>query len=583
MRRARRVVLGTGGAVVLLAALDAYVVVTVLIDIAEDVGIPLNHLERATPIVTGFLLGYVAAMPLLGQLSDRYGRRPLIHACLAAFALGSVLTALAAGEVMVVAGRTVQGVAGGALLPITMALIGDLWEERERPVALGAVGAAQELGSALGPLYGGLLAGVPGAVVAGVELGGWHAIFWVNVPLAALAAVAIHLTIPPHRPNAVRAGGPEATPGEVSAPGEMRVGAVTPGPSAPGKAAAGQVTAAGEVGSGETAATGVTAPSEVASAKTAAAGVTAPGEVASAETTAADGVAAKRVDVVGGVLLALALALLVVGLYNPDPATAVLPPWGPPVIVAGVLVAVAFVWWEIRSPVRLLDLATTRKRPLLATLAVSFLAGAALLVTMVFVQITAQTLLGKEALDASLVLARFLAALAVAALLGGLLARRLGERVVAVAGMALAAGGYWLMSHWPLDLAGAGPAMDRDLVLAGLGLGLVIAPVSSAVLRASTAAQHGVASAAVVVARMMGMLIGIAAVSAWGFYRFQSLTAHLDTPLPFGVDRETYQRRLADYTAKVQAALHTEYTEMFLVTAFICLLGAAVAVLMPRR
>ncbi|TDC07972.1 MFS transporter [Nonomuraea longispora] len=514
MRRARRVVLGAGGAVVLLAALDAYVVVTVLIDIAEDVGIPLNHLERATPIVTGFLLGYVAAMPLLGQLSDRYGRRPLIHACLAAFALGSVLTALASGEVMVVAGRAVQGVAGGALLPITMALIGDLWDERERPVALGAVGAAQELGSALGPLYGGVLALIPSTVVAGVELGGWHAIFWINLPLAALAAVAVHLTVPgrPLRP-------PQA--------GSAGTSHVTTG-------AAGART-----------------------------------------------LPARRVDVAGGGLLALALGLLVVGLYNPDPAKAVLPPWGLPVIAAGVLVAVVFVWWEIRSPVRLLDLSGARKGPLLATLAVSFLAGAALLVTMVFVQFTAQTLLGADALGASLVLARFLAALTVGALLGGLLARRVGDRAVAVAGMVLAAAGYWLMSRWPLDLVSAGLLMDLHLVVAGLGLGLVIAPVSSAVLRVSPATEHGVASAAVVVARMMGMLIGIAAVSAWGFYRFQSLTAHLDTPLPFGVDAATYQRQLSAYTAKVQEALHVEYTEMFLVTAFICVIGAGVALLMP--
>lgn len=481
--RPNRWSIGVGALAVLLGALDAYVLVSILVDIVSDFDVPVNHLERATPLITGYLLGYIAGMPLLGRLSDRYGRRIVILLCLFGFAAGSIVTATAGTMTQLIAGRAVQGIAGGALLPVTMALVADVFSAERRSAALGWVGAAQELGAVLGPLFG-------AAVAAWI---GWRGIFWLNVPLTALAAIAVWFMVPRH----------------------------------------------------------------------------------------SRGAQAPRVAVVGGLLLAVALGLLVVGLYNPEPEKSVLPSWGLPTVAGGVVALVLFVLWEARSGTRLMETANVRMRPFVSSLLASLCAGAALLITLVDVQLVAQTLLGKDSWEGTLMLTRFLIALPIGAVVGGLLIKLLGERFLTFAGLLVAAVAYVLIANWPAGVTQQ--RIDVDLILAGLGLGLVIAPLSAVVLRVVPATQHGIASASLVVARMMGMLIGVAALSAWGLHRFQEFTKDLVPPLPFGISEEEFKRQSDLYTEALHAALRAEYKEIFLVTAAVCVAGALFGLLLGGR
>lgn len=494
----RRIAISAGSLAVLLGALDTYVVITIIRDIMYDVGIGINQIQRVTPIITWYLLGYIAAMPLLGRASDRFGRKMLLQVSLAGFAVGSVVTAMSTDLDILVIGRLIQGIASGALLPVTLALAADLWASRSRAAVLGGVGAAQEFGSVIGPMYG----------IAMVALfHHWQAVFWVNVPLAVIAMVMIHFSLP--------------SKGKLEKP--------------------------------------------------------------------------EKVDVVGGLLLALTLGLATFGLYNPAPdGKQVLPSNGIPLLIGAAVAAVAFFVWERFARTRLIEPAGVHFRPFLAALGASLVTGAALMVTLVNVELFGQAVLGQDQNQAAFLLLRFLIALPIGALLGGWIATRIGDRIVACVGLLIAAGGYYLVSGWPADVLSAShdlgfvtlPMLDTDLVIAGLGLGLVIAPLTSATLRVVPAAQHGIASAAVVVARMIGMLIGVAALSAWGLYKFNQYVQERLAALPPATGDSPGSQLLAATTRLAQASREAyvmQYGEIFKITCVVCIVGALIALLISGR
>jgi MFS family permease len=129
---------------------------------------------------------------------------------------------------------------------------------------------------------------------------------------------------------------------------------------------------------------------------------------------------------------------------------------------------------------------------------------------------------------AALVLVRFLVALPVGAVLGGYLTRTVNAGAVAALGMLLAAIGFWLMSRWGLTSLDH-VSSNVPLVLGGLGFGLALAPVNAAVLASTEDRVHGLASALVVVARMVGMLVGISALTTIGLRRYYAEQADLPT------------------------------------------------------
>jgi MFS family permease len=570
--RGPRLLLALAAVAVAFAAADTYVVVLALPDMMATVGISIDELQRGAPIVSGFLLGYVAMLPLIGRIADLRGRVPVLVDALVLFAIGSLVTTLAYDLPTLVAGRFLQGVGGGGLVPATLALVADLYPAERRGVPLGIVSAVQEIGSVLGPLYGAVVLAVsqwqvifainlvvglllaaairrtsgdrhsgepPGLDPTGAARSGWRTIDWAGIAflLVSLAAGALVFL----QPNAMVS---DVTWGQVFIP----VAGTGRWPTPVGiVAVVAALLLAVRCG---------TARRPL---------VDLPGWRRTV----------READLPGALFLAAALAGVILAFSTADPRVEVFAPQGWWYLLGAAVATCVLVWHLRTEETPLVPRGALRRTPAWGALLVSFFIGAALIAALIDIPIFARTTVYPDSqLLAALVLVRFLVAIPVGAVAGGYLIRTLPAGVVAAGGLALAALGFVLMTGWGLTTL-SGWSANISLLVGGLGFGLALAPVNAAVLATTDREVHGLASAGVVVARMVGMLVGISALTTIGLRRYYAETR--DMPPPLQVCGGTTSRCDAFDNLLRQAGIAQEHTVF--AGAAVCAVIAAVLAL----
>ncbi|TQL69117.1 putative MFS family arabinose efflux permease [Nocardioides albertanoniae] len=511
-----KAILWLGAIAVAFAAADTYVVVLALPDMMAGVGLSIEELQRAAPLISGFLLGYVAVLPLIGRLADLFGHLPVLVGGLIVFAFGSFLTALSWDLAAMVVGRFFQGLGGGALVPATLALVAALYPVERRGVPLGLVSAVQELGSVLGPLIGATV----------LALADWRAIFLLNLVVGVVLAVAIR-----QLGRSERAGRPDregragrGLPDLVALALLLLAGAafmlLAIEPTAlvqdltwgalyvPAAGSTRWLTPLGLI-------------TIVATVGFVATWGLRPGVRSVLRRIAAE------VDLLGALLLSIALAGVILAFATADPEVAVFSEQGVWYLVAAGLALLGLVVHLRRAPDPIVPRGAFTRSPAWGSVLVSFFVGAALVAALIDVPLFARTTIyGESQLKAALVLLEFLVALPVGAIAGGFLLRRLPAGVIAGGGMLLAAVAFGFMARWDAD---ALRSMSATVVLVagGLGFGLALAPINAAILATTEQSMHGLTTSFTVVARMVGMLVGISALTTIGLRSYYSAQADL--------------------------------------------------------
>ncbi len=498
---------------VFVGSLDLTVVSAFLPELLTELNIPFDTgLDNASWIVTGYLLAYTVSLTFMGRLSDLIGRRGVYVACLLTFIVGSVIVAVAhqaptdwlysmyrrMGErpdpamvnlQVIIFGRVVQALGAGALVPVSLALVGDLFPPDQRARPLGLVGAIDTLGWVLGHLYGGIF----------VQIMPWQGLFWMNVPLTLLALAAVLWAL---------RGMPQ-----------LKVSG--------------------------------------------------------------------RFDFIGTALIIGALTCLNVGLgANLEFSSAgsfedlsPLPDYAFPVLVAGGLFFLGFLLVESRVKDPLINLSMFKRKDFALAGLVNVFVGYALFIGLVSVPILVNVRqenlesLREAALQVGFLLSTLTIPMALAAVPGGWLSDRIGIRNTVVAGVFTSVLGFVsIWQTWQIDTSYVLIAIEMAVV--GIGIGLTFSPVSAAIINSATESERGVASALVIILRLVGMTVSVSSLTTFGLYRVNQLAILAQRQPDF--DTATFINVYAESTVQVLA-------EMGLIGAVVCGIALVPAVFLSRQ
>ncbi|NDJ61618.1 MAG: MFS transporter [Chloroflexi bacterium] len=476
---------------VFVGSLDLTIVSAFLPEIIVNLGLPIETvLDDAAWVVSGYLLAYTVSMTFMGRVSDLTGRQLVYVICLILFIIGSVIVASVdpdarvgftrllydlqfriqgvrpdPGEValtQIIIGRVIQALGGGAIVPVSLALVGDLFPAQRRAQPLGMVGAIDTLGWVLGHLYGGIMVAVFArysaeitTFVRGLGLDwpppDWRTLFWINIPLSVVALVGTWW--------ALRNVKQQRQQGRFDFLGTALI-----------------------VGAISAVVIGLGANIEIA------AGTSSFEELGGLPPYAGPALLAG---------LIMFLAFIVVESRVRDPL------------------------YDLRLFRR-----RNLTAGLVTNFFVGFclMIGLVSVPILINVRVADPSDLSGAALQVGILLSALTVPMALAAVPGGWLSQRIGYARTAFAGLALASVGFVLIwQTLTIDVSDA--LLAAEMVLIGIGLGLTFSPISAAVINAADPDKRGGASALVIIMRMFGMTLSVALMTAIASQRLAVLAA----------------------------------------------------------